>query len=147
MDEQTTGPSANLDLVRSIYAAWERGDFGSAEWAHPAIEYVVADGLEPGSWTGLAGISEGTRNWMSAWNEWRAEADECHELDAERVLVLVRFIGRGKTSGLEVGQLRTNGANLFHVRDGMVTRLVVYWDRERALADLGLAPEGSSPGS
>ena len=30
--------SANVELVRSIHGAWERGDYSSAEWAHPHIE-------------------------------------------------------------------------------------------------------------
>jgi ketosteroid isomerase-like protein len=136
--------SANLDLVRSLYAAWERGDFSSAGWAHPEIEYVRVDGPVPGSWKGLAGLVESFRDWLSAWEELRVEADEYRELDDVRVLVLDHFSGRGKTSGLELGEMKTPGAALFHLRDGKITRFVAYFDRERALADLGLAPEAGS---
>ena len=67
--------------------------------------------------------------------------DEYRELDAERVLVLVRYTGRGKTSGMDLGEMGTLGAQLFFVRKGKVTRFVRYVDRARAFADLGLAPE------
>jgi hypothetical protein len=61
--------SANLDLVRSIVAVWERGDFSSAEWADPEIEYVFADGADPSAWAGLAELTEGFRNFLDAWEE------------------------------------------------------------------------------
>ena len=133
--------SASVDLVRSLYAAWEHGDFSSAEWAHPEIEFVFADGPEPGSWTGLAGMEESWRDYLSAWEDYRFDVDEYRELSDNRVLVLIRRSGRGKSSGLAI---QTKGAHLFHVGGGKVTRLALYWDRERALADLGLASEGGS---
>ena len=49
--------SANLDLVRSIYADWERGDYSSTHWAHPEIETVMADGPAPGRSIGIAGVA------------------------------------------------------------------------------------------
>jgi ketosteroid isomerase-like protein len=134
-------PSANVDLVSSIFVAWERGDFSSAEWAHPDIEFVIADGPNPGRWTGLAGMEDGFRDFLNAWEGYRFEADEYRELDHERILALGRQSGRGKTSGLELAQMRAKGTALFHIRDGKVTKHVIYWDRERGLADLGLAPE------
>jgi hypothetical protein len=32
----------------------------------------------------------------------------------------------------------TKGASVMQIHEGRVTRLVLYWDRERALADLGV---------
>jgi ketosteroid isomerase-like protein len=75
---------------------------------------------------------------LDGWEDIRLQPDEYRELEGERVLVLIRHYGRGKTSGLEIEQLHSTGANLFHFRAGKVTRIVVYWDRERVLADLGL---------
>ena len=136
--------STNVDLVRSIFAAWERGDVSSVEWAHPEIEFAVPDSPEARSSIGLSGMAEAMRDFLGAWAEWRVQADDYRELDSERVLVLQHYSARGKASGLEVGQMWAKGANVFHVRRGKVIRLACYFDRERALADLGLAPETGS---
>ena len=80
--------SENLDLARSIYAAWGQGEFSNNDWAHPEIEFAIVGGPDPSRWHGLSGMTEGWRGWVAAWHDYRAEADEYRELDGGRVLVL-----------------------------------------------------------
>ena len=133
--------SANLELVESINAAHERGDFSSIEWAHPRIEYVIADGPAPGRWTGTRGMAETFRRNLAGWADFRIEVEEYRELDGERVLVLTRTTAHGKAAGHVVGQMRTKGAVLYYVHAGKVTKLIYYWDRDRALLEAGLGPD------
>ena len=130
--------SENLELVRSIFEARERGDYSSVEWAAPDIEYVVADGPEPGTWTGLAEIAEYWRELLTAWQDHRSLADEYRELEDGRVLVLGHSSGRGKTSGVDLSALATPWANVIAIRGGKVTKIVLYNEPARALAELGL---------
>jgi ketosteroid isomerase-like protein len=130
--------SENVDLVRSIFAAWEVGDFSSADWAHPDILFESI-GFDAMKTAGAAEMAERWREWMRVWEEYRTEADEYRELDGERVLVLMQHGGRGKASGLGIEGMKTPGANMFEIRDGKVVRLALYWNREDAFADLGLA--------
>ena len=134
-------PSANLDLVRSAYAAWERGDWSSTEWADPGIEFVIADGPEPRTMEGAAAMAEGWREFLAAWVGYSVQADEYRDLGDERVLVLLHAGGQGKLSGVKLGQTSEKGANVFTIADGRVTRLAIYFDHTRALADLGLVPD------
>jgi hypothetical protein len=85
-------------------------------------------------------MAEGWRGFLSAWEEFHGVGERRPplELDDERVLVLHSFGGRGRGSRLDVGRTPIRAASLFHIRDGKVTRFLLYFDRDRALADLGL---------
>ena len=96
-------------LVRSIYEAWGRGDFGSADWAHPDIEYTYADGINAGTRVGLRGMGESFRDWIGVFSDWTVEADEYIELDEDRVLVLFISTAHPKRSGPDTERLRSSG--------------------------------------
>ena len=126
----------NVELLRSIFAGWERGEFAGSEWAHPEIEYVEVGGPQPGEWEGVGQMKAAWAAFLRAWDEFRIEAEQYQVLDDERVLVLVRPSGRGRSSGLDIQEMHAAGAVMFTVREGVVTRFVIYWDRESAYADL-----------
>jgi hypothetical protein len=39
---------------------------------------------------------------------------------------------------LELGDVSARNASLLHIEGGLVRRLTLYWDRERAFADLDI---------
>jgi hypothetical protein len=62
------------------------------------------------------------------------------------VVVLCRYAGKGKESGVNVD---VQGAHLWTIEAGRATRMVVFSDRERALEAAGLAgelPPAGEPG-
>jgi ketosteroid isomerase-like protein len=130
--------SENVDLVRSILAAHERGDYGSADWADPDVEFVMVGGPDPGVWKGRAAMAKAWGDALGAFADLHSGVEEVRELDDERVLTLGSLRGTGKASGIDVSEGWMNGAGLYHLRDGQVIRVVLYSDRDRALADLGL---------
>ena len=93
----------NLDLVRSIYAAWERGDFNPADWPDPDIEYVMREGPSPSIRRGVAAMNAVWRNFLGSWDDYHAEVDGYRELEDERVLALLQGTGTGRTSRFNLG--------------------------------------------
>jgi ketosteroid isomerase-like protein len=82
---------------------------------------------------------EGTERYLEeisdTWSEFRAIAEEYRDL-GDRVLLLGRFEGRGKGSGVPVdAQLGT----LYDFRDGKMLRSRVYLDHGEALRAAGLS--------
>jgi ketosteroid isomerase-like protein len=127
--------SENLDLVRSIYADWERGDYGSAEWADPEFEYVNPGGaVEPATQHGPAGVSRVFVSIFDAWDAWHVELERL-TASGDQVAVVVCYRRRGRESGVEV---EGRESHLWTLRNGKVVRVEWFHDPAAALADLGL---------
>ena len=126
----------SLEVVRSIYAGWERGEFSRSDWAHPEIDFTYVGGPEPAAARGIEAMNAVWHEWLRDWVGFRAEPVEYRPIEEDRILVLVRNRGRGRLSGLEFEE-RSVG-NYFELDGGLVTKLVVYLDGPQALVDLGL---------
>jgi ketosteroid isomerase-like protein len=130
--------SPDVDILRSLYAAINRGDLAGilrlqaddVEWLGPS---VFPDLDEPHH--GHAGVRTYAARVTEAWDRFRITTERFIEL-GEEVLVLTREQGRGRGSGVPVQSRGT--AHLWKLRDGKVVRFQVYWDREEGLRAAGL---------
>lgn len=135
---------SNLDLVKAIFADWERGDWSSADWADPEIDFEMIGGLMEGRWKGVGEMAKAWAAMLNAWDDLRADPEEFRELDDERVLVFLGNTGRGKWSGIDIREISVRAANVFTISNGKVTKLILYWDRDQAIADLGLGDQSDA---
>jgi uncharacterized protein len=128
---------ANVEALRPVYVEWGRGNWRARfdvyapdyEWGWSA-EFPGRRNVAPDP----GGRSERLREWLSPWEDWRCEAEE-FVAAGEFVVVLTRYTGQGKESGLAVN---VQGAHLWTMRDGKAIRLEVFSSREKALEAAGL---------
>jgi hypothetical protein len=133
--------TASLELVRSIYTLWERGDH--RYWADPEIQYVTVGGPDRGgSVRHGVPMAESFREWLGDWSDLKAAAEKYLSLDREHVLVPYQSEASRPTSRPKQPLARAHGATLFQVHASRVTRIVQYYDRKRAFADFGISSEG-----
>lgn len=127
---------ANVEIVRTVYAAWNREEFpGPSGLLDPDIEYVnPPDAVEPGTRCGLEAFEHAITKTLEGWETWRMEVEDL-ESHGDDVAVVLSYRARGRTSGLDV---EGRESALWTVRDGRVIRYAWFRgpdDAKRALRD------------
>jgi ketosteroid isomerase-like protein len=126
----------NVEIVRSFYRAWARGDLpGPANLMDREIEYVnPAEAVEPGTRRGVTEFAEAVERTLEGWESWHMEPEQFTPV-GDQVAVVLRYRARGRGSGIEV---EGRESALWTVRDGKVSRYAWFHQPAEALEAAGL---------
>ena len=127
--------TSDREIVEMAFDAFTRGDLDAAlDLCDPEI--VIRDPGRTGqTLKGRNELRAFWEEWLENWQEYRVEPQEFIEAGSE-ILVHTRQMGRGKLSGVEVGQ---DLFQVFRVRDGRIVEYRIYGDRAEALGSVGRA--------
>jgi ketosteroid isomerase-like protein len=131
------------DSIERGFDSWNRRDLQVAlRGLHPEVEWRIPNpGLDiEGTYRGPEGVRAFWELFWDAWEHISLEAEQFIEVDEERLLVFVRFRGKGKGSGAEIER---SVAHVYEFRDGKIIGFDFYWGREEALGVLGLEYPGA----
>jgi ketosteroid isomerase-like protein len=91
----------NVEVVRELWDAYSRGDFDHV--LALSDPYVVMVSLEEGPLCGADAVRENYERWQEAWEEPETAVEEVIGT-GDQVVVMARFQGRGRSSGVTVEQ-------------------------------------------
>jgi ketosteroid isomerase-like protein len=124
---------SDREKLEVLYAEWAQGDYSRSDIFDPEMEMESIGLAEPMHAESYEEFVDLMRGWLGAWGKpLTIEADEMIE-SGDRILVLVRWKGHGKESGVA---MEAPGAHLWTFRDGLVVRYQVFRDRDEARAAL-----------
>jgi ketosteroid isomerase-like protein len=127
----------DLDVVREALDAYNALDWDRLpELLDPEFELVAIRSLLDGSpYHGHAGFRRFMRDMADEWTEWHIDPEGFRDLGDGRVLVLARFEGHARASGVQVS---APAAWLFELRGELVRNVRAFTDRAQSLQYLGL---------
>jgi ketosteroid isomerase-like protein len=134
--------SANAELVRRGYEAWNQGDIEAVfAFLDPEIRWEGYTHIpESGTLAGRDEVRAWLGRFLEAWEELDIEVTDLIE-NKDQVIALVRFRALGKESRVEVdGGV---DAHVWTVRDGKAVGVRLYQGTRDALEGLGLTPYGN----
>ena len=127
----------NAEIVRRLFAEWEKGNFSPAEAFDPRVRVVWVDPMLAlrSETIGLRETVRTMRDFLETYERLTATAERI--IDAgESVGVVCSWRGRGKASGVEFAERQGSIWTFF---GGKVTRIVNYRDPAEALEAAGLS--------
>jgi ketosteroid isomerase-like protein len=126
-----------VEILRQGFEQFARGDLESVlERLNPDVDWrpAIAPILGVEAVRGREAVREFfTRDLFEGFDEFRAEPLAYEDL-GDAVLVTVRYVGRGESTGLEIDQTFTS---LYRLRDGKTVSMRDYSTRAEALEAAG----------
>ncbi len=128
----------DIAVVRKQFEAVNARDFERAMslYAEDVVLVVPGADVKTGTFEGKEAVGEWFGDWFRQFGpDYRFDIDEARELPGGHILIHAEHGGRGRVSGAVV---RDDTTYLYRVRDGKVTHVAFFWQREDALRAAGM---------
>jgi ketosteroid isomerase-like protein len=132
-DTERAMSQENVEVVKAAYEAFARG--GLDRWMEHFTDDVDWRAIEGdiddfGPIHGKNAVRAWLQDWIDTFDEFWFEPVELIDAGEDKVVVVERYGGRAKLSGVETDQME---AEVFTIRDGKIGRCRAYATRHEAL--------------